>query len=546
MRSLKALRQSLISKYTVSTSIVLLVTIALFAYFSISTLKNAFLQEAKDEVETLSEIILHTTHYQMLEDNRIRVYQMMEEVGSHEQIERIRLMSTDGMIHFSTQKNEIGQTIDQAKQQCMQCHCDDVVGLFPPMENSRRIFKDCNGHEILSVTTEIPNRPSCYTAACHVHPPEDKVVGILEVQGTLDKVVVQATAYRSNIVTFAISLLLVVIVCLTWLTQKTVIRPVYGLLQHARKVSKMDLDSRIESASEDELGELSRAFNEMTIKLKQTRNEYRELTETLEAKVKQRTKEIEAVSDQLIRSEKLASLGQLVAGIAHEINNPLAGILMFANMFANDQRLDQQRREDALIIVRETQRCANIVKRLLDFSRTSIPDKQLRSLQSVMNDTLSLVEHHAEVNNIEVVRCYGSDLPDIQIDPTQVEQVFINLLVNACQAMPDGGKLTITMQTDGEGNQIVTTIEDTGHGIPEENLGKIFDPFFTTKGQEVSGVAGTGLGLSVSYGIIQNHGGRISVESVVGKGTTFTVELPILAYHALEDEQTGTSDRMTA
>jgi two-component system NtrC family sensor kinase len=228
-----------------------------------------------------------------------------------------------------------------------------------------------------------------------------------------------------------------------------------------------------------------------------------------------------------VRSEKLASLGQLVAGIAHEINNPLTGILMFANMFADDQRLDASQRQDALTIVHETNRCADIVKRLLDFSRTSIPDKRLKSLSQIMENTVALVEHHASVNDVEIVRHYGINLPDIEVDPTQMEQVFINLLVNACHAMPLGGRLTIGMRKDAKRDLLITTIEDTGVGISEENLGRIFDPFFTTKNQELNGVAGTGLGLSVSYGIIHNHGGQIRVRSVVNQGTVFTVELPV-------------------
>jgi two-component system NtrC family sensor kinase len=200
---------------------------------------------------------------------------------------------------------------------------------------------------------------------------------------------------------------------------------------------------------------------------------------------------------------------------------------MFANMFAKDDRLDDTQRDDALTIVHETNRCADIVKRLLDFSRTSIPDKRLKSLSQIMESTLALVAHHATVNDVEIVRHYGVNLPDIEVDPTQMEQVFINLLVNACHAMPMGGRLTIVMRVDLKRDLLITTIEDTGHGISEENLSRIFDPFFTTKNQELNGIAGTGLGLSVSYGIIQNHGGQIKVQSVVDHGTIFTVELPI-------------------
>ena len=514
----------------------LLVTISLFAFFNITTLKELFLLDAKDDVETVSEIILHTTHFQMLEDNRSRVYQMMEEVCQHEKIDRIRLFSTAGMVHFSTCAEEIGKAMTDVETKCRNCQNELFVPESSSLDDSRRIFHNAQGEEILSVTTAIHNKPSCYTAACHVHPPDVKTLGFLEVQGSLAKIGVQASSYRNSIATFGVTLLLLVIICLSWMTQSLVIHPVHDLLLHAHKISNMELDSQLQLKSNDEIGELAEAFNDMTIKLKQARDEYRDLTETLEAKVLERTEKIAQVSDQLVRSEKLASLGQLVAGIAHEINNPLTGILMFANMFAQDQRLDENQRQDALTIVHETNRCADIVKRLLDFSRTSIPDKRLKSLSTIMENTLALVTHHAAVNDVEIVRHYGVNLPDIEVDPTQMEQVFINLLVNACHAMPMGGRMSIVMRRDLKRDLLITTIEDTGHGISEENLGRIFDPFFTTKKQELDGISGTGLGLSVSYGIIQNHGGQITVQSVVGRGTVFTIELPVSSLMRTDEE----------
>ena len=525
----------------------LLITVSLFAFFNITTLKKLFLLDAKDDIETVSEIILHTTHFQMLEDNRARVYEMMEEVTLHEKIDRIRLFSTAGLVHFSTSTEEIGKSMAEIETKCQDCENEIFVPEDLSLEDSRRIFRNTQGEEILSVTTAIYNKPSCYTAACHVHPSNVKTLGFLEVQGSLAKIGVQASSYRNSIATFGITLLLLVVICLSWMTQSLVINPVHDLLLHAQKVSNMELDSHLQRKSDDEIGELSEAFNDMTVKLKRARDEYSDLTETLEAKVIERTEKIAQVSDQLVRSEKLASLGQLVAGIAHEINNPLTGILMFANMFAQDQSLAENQREDAMTIVRETNRCADIVRRLLDFSRTSIPDKQLRSLSTLMESTLALVMHHATVNDVEIVRNYGVNLPDIDVDPNQIEQVFINLLVNACHAMPMGGRMTISMRRDLKSDQLITTIEDTGHGISDENLGRIFDPFFTTKNQELDGISGTGLGLSVSYGIIQNHGGQITVQSVLGRGTIFTVALPISSLRRTEEDTAlPTNNAMTA
>jgi two-component system NtrC family sensor kinase len=220
-------------------------------------------------------------------------------------------------------------------------------------------------------------------------------------------------------------------------------------------------------------------------------------------------------------------LGELVAGIAHEINNPLAGILIFSTLLAKDPSLPPRLRSDAQTILGETKRCAAIVRRLLEFSRNSIPHKELASLATIMENTLTLVEHQASLGEVEIIRRYDQSLPDILVDPGQIEQVFVNMIVNACQAMPAGGKLTITLHADYPNNCVKISIADTGHGINQEHLQKVFDPFFTTKAQPVNGMAGTGLGLSVSYGIIENHGGRIRVASEINRGTIFTVELPM-------------------
>lgn len=526
---MKIPRGRLTAKFTVGTSLVLLVTIALFAYLSIESLTRLFFKEAQDDVETLSEIILKTTHLQMLQDNRGVVYRMIDDAGRHEKIARIRLFDGEGRLRYSTRQDEIGRTIGLPSTDCAHCHCELGSTSLPPALDGRRVLTDCSGNEILSVTTIIPNQPACYTAACHAHSAGEEILGALEVQASLKNIGIQADVYRRNVVAFAISMLLILIAAMILLTQNLVIRPVHSLLLHARKVSSLELETHVDLESRDEIGELASEFNEMTDHLRQSRDEYRQLTETLEAKVQARSRELAEINSQMMRSEKLASLGQLVAGIAHEINNPLTGIQMFANLLADDQTLPAERREDALVIVRETQRCAAIVRRLLEFSRNSIPSKRSVSLAAVMDNALDLIEHQANLGRITFVRRYAGSLPPIEIDPDQIEQVYVNMIVNACQAMPGGGELTATIDCDAARTVIVSTIADTGAGIPEEHLVKIFDPFFTTKDQAGNGVAGTGLGLSVSYGIVQNHGGTIAVRSQVGKGTVFTVELPLSA-----------------
>ena len=516
------MRLKLITKFTLVTSVVLLVAIAFFAFVNIKNLRRMCMDSAIEHVEHLSETLLSTTHYEMLEDNRARVYQMMEEVGAQSGVEKIRLFNKDGVINFSTEKKEIGTILDSNAEGCNGCH----VGGKPPQTEAptagrARFFTEENGQKVLGVTKGIYNKESCSTASCHIHPANATLIGTLDVIVPLDFMENQANAYRNNIIVLTVSLLLLLSGCLTLLTQKLVNSPVKRLLLHTRRLSMGELDTRIAHVPSDEIGELSEAFNDMAHNLQLAQEELKGWNNTLEAKVEERTAKIQAMQSKLIRSEKLATVGELVAGIAHEINNPLTGILMYSSMIESDPRLNPDLKADLQIVVRETQRCAEIVKGLLDFSRESIPRKHLESINGVMDKTLALVERQASFHNIAIHKHYGSDLPDVLIDPNQIEQVFMNILINASQAMENGGKLDIFTGVEPRGQNLYARISDTGCGIPEKSLAKIFDPFFTTKENR-----GTGLGLSVSYGIIENHGGHIEVSSQEGKGTTFTITFP--------------------
>ena len=238
--------------------------------------------------------------------------------------------------------------------------------------------------------------------------------------------------------------------------------------------------------------------------------------------MEKRTHEIKEMQSVLVRSEKLASLGELVAGIAHELNNPLTGIMIHASLISEDPHLDDSLVEDCQTVIHEASRCSKIVKELLDFARVTDPQKEMQPVSKVIDRTTALIEHHVDFRDTEIIKEYDPDLPEILMDASQIEQVLINMMINASQAMQQGGKLVIRTGVNASRKHIYIKIADTGCGIPEENIEKLFDPFFSTKGHK-----GTGLGLSVSYGIIRSHGGDIEVESKPGKGTTFTITLPI-------------------
>lgn len=235
--------------------------------------------------------------------------------------------------------------------------------------------------------------------------------------------------------------------------------------------------------------------------------------------------ELQKTQDTLIQAEKLSSIGQIAAGVAHEINNPLTGVLLYTRLMLKslrEGRLDIETSKERLSLMeQEIERCTRIIKNLLDFARQTQPKPIPFNLEKILNNALSILSHHAELSNVNIVLELEKNLPMIFADPDQIQQVFINIILNAIQAMPNGGTLTIRSGYIEETKEVYIKFTDTGVGIPKENLKKLFTPFFTTKEKG----KGVGLGLAVCYGIIQRHKGKIEVESEVGKGTTFTIKL---------------------
>lgn len=232
--------------------------------------------------------------------------------------------------------------------------------------------------------------------------------------------------------------------------------------------------------------------------------------------------ELVSTKNALIQSEKLASLGRMASGIAHEINNPLTGVLTYSSLMLEDLK-ETDFSEDLNVIIKETLRCREIVRGLLDFARESTHEKIQANINEIISNTLHILEHHVSFQSITIKRKLDENIPFSSMDVNQMRSVINNLAENAAHAMPDGGTLVVTTRFDENRNSIILGISDTGFGIDEENLNRIFDPFFTTK----SAGSGTGLGLAVVFGIIRQHDGTIQVESQPGKGTSFIITIPV-------------------
>lgn len=349
------------------------------------------------------------------------------------------------------------------------------------------------------------------------------IIGMLHV-GILHKLF---TETRDQVILsfFAIATLgFLAIILTTYFMIRRVTRPLVQMAAVTRRITGGHFDQQVRTDAPGELGFLAENFNTMQVSLRQMHADLEEWGRTLEEKVAQRTEELVKMRARVAQSEHLASLGMLSAGVAHEINNPLGGILALTCLTLEDLPDGDPRRENLDEVVRQTERCRDIVKGLLEFSRQSETHREEVDLNDVLARTLALIENQALFFNVDVVRDWQEDLPAISGDSSELQQVFMNLVVNAVQAMNEKGTVRITTRYDAATDEVEARVSDTGHGIPAAVIDRIFDPFFTTK---ASG-KGTGLGLSIAYGIVTKHEGSIAVDSVPGEGTTFTVRFPVL------------------
>jgi two-component system NtrC family sensor kinase len=344
-------------------------------------------------------------------------------------------------------------------------------------------------------------------------------IGMLYV-GTLERPY-RDILYKNLYMYFGITLLAVGLASgiAIWVANK-ISRPLHAMADAAQKIAEGDYSQKVEITSDDETGFLANNFNHMVSQLVRAHQELRDSAETLERKVEQRTAEVKAMQAHLIQSEKLAGVGKLAAGVAHEINNPLTCVLTNTSLMLADLPPEDPRREDLQTVVDETLRCRKIVKGLLDFARQTKPQKQRLDLNKVAADVITLVRNQASFQNITIHTDLDSGIPTVLADADQMRQVALNIILNAADAMPQGGEIRVRTLYEPETRQVKMRISDTGPGIPAEIQDKLFEPFFTTK------KTGTGLGLAIAYGIMDRHKGSLKIESALGHGTTVIVILP--------------------
>jgi len=479
---------------------VTITTIVIFSYFIIESQHKAMIEQLEQTSSRCSETIKSGTKYDMLLNQREHNYRIIETIGEQEDIEKIRIFNKLGEIIFSTDKNEINHMVDKKAESCFGCHVEDAPLEKLSIPERTRIFTTNNNEKRLGVINPIYNELGCWQSDCHIHDKSQKVLGVLDVTMSLEQIEHLIALNRRKIVAFTLVAILVISLLLWILVHNLIGKPVKQLVAATKIVADGNLGYKITKFKNDELGQLDRSFNEMTSKLVTAQR-------------------------QLFQSDKLASLGRLTSGIAHEINNPLTGVLAYTSILLKRDDIAPDVKEDLKVVVRESKRCREIVKGLLDFARQEPPKKTQLNINEVINRTIRILNNQLNLKNISMQLKTSDNLPAIKADENQLQQVIMNLLVNAIDATPKKGEKiyieTSMGKLDGQ-ESITVKIKDFGCGIAQENLTKIFEPFYTTKGQ-----SGTGLGLAVVWGIIEKHDGKIEVESESAKGTTFVIKLPL-------------------
>ncbi len=518
---------------------VMLLIFSIHTYIDIKTISTNLTDLVYTEAGRASDLIVRSTRYSMLLNRKEDVHQTIHTLGSEPGFVGINIYNKTGEIIFSTDSSIVGTKVDLHAEACIICHQSDSPLESAPAQNRMRVYESATVGPVLGLINPIRNEPECYNAACHAHTPDQTVLGVLDVKMSLASVHERVAKIRTEFIASSL-LMMIVISSISGLFIYRVIRkPISKLSQGMTRISSGNLDARIAINSNDEIGELATAFNQMASDLTTARGELEEWALTLEDRIEEKTNELQQAQSQIIQMEKMASLGKLSASIAHEINNPLFGILMYSKLILREISTETPETEDRdsikkylCVIQEESSRCGDIVKGLLDFARHTGGEYEPQHLHDIIDRTLVLLGHHFEMQLVTVERQFEAADDNLVCDAHQIQQAIIAPCINAVEAMPGGGSLTI--RTAGDGDHIEVQFVDTGQGIPEASIDKIFEPFYTTK----EGDAGLGLGLAIVYGIVQRHNGSVRVNSPTGEGTTLTIALPRI--HV--DRDTGAVD----
>ncbi len=496
---LQMFRRSLTVKLIASVAIVITIAIGICTYIIVKNQTNHLRERATLNGVYISHLIYQHIRQVMLVGNREEINDFFYDIGSSWEVQRVFFFDEQGNIVFSSEQRDIGRRVDDFHRQVFQ-------------RNEAPIKYDLiTGQKLLTVVETIRNEGECQQC----HGTGRAVLGALGIDISLVAAESEIARNRNWIILFSFILLVLISAVISALVIILVKRPTKKLIETMTEVEHGNLSARVTVKSRDELGVLSESFNSMISSLEQLGTELQIQHE-----------------QQIQRMEKMASLGELSSSIAHEIKNPLAGISAAIQVLSSELKLEETHGEVVTEITQQLKRMDKNIKDLLSFARPAEPKFMVSDLHDVIHRAKFYIKQRAEKQNVRIEEDLEPEIPNILIDPQQMQQVFLNVMLNAVQAMPEGGYLSLASRLAGNsgnnnGKEVEISITDTGVGIPPDQLNKIFKPFFTTK------YRGTGLGLSISRTIVEKHGGKLIVESEKGRGTRISIALP------MREEQNG-------
>ncbi len=468
----------------------------------------------------------------MLENDKTALVNTLNIINKMPGIEDVNMYDAeDNLVHSSFPDD----TLMHGNPNCKICH-ENISSMFPRKEKSFRIINidsKCEmsprdySYRLLLIRSPILNENSCYTSACHAHNENDDVLGSLVIRIPLEGL--DANLNKSSVL--AVVTTIIMVTFLLFFTRKIIKKPLNAIIRASEAVSKGDKSTRLEIKAHqlNDVRMVSSAFNEMLDNLQSATVELQNWSQQLESKVQQKSEELSEIQNELIHIERIASLGKLSSSVAHEINNPLSGILTYTKLVHKQLRklaLEEDEKIPMLkylkVIEDETKRCGEIVKGLLDFSRSDQMDYETFHLHRILREAYSLMEHQMKIADIIFITDFSAGMDLVQCSENQIKQACIAILLNASEAVKENGEI-IMKTSNPDDSSIKLEIHDNGVGIDPEDIPHIFEPFFSAK-EKASGI---GLGLAIVHGIVQSHNGKVEVESELGKGTTISIILPL-------------------
>lgn len=489
-------------KFILSLWLTLAIWLTCMAYIEVRVSRRQLVESYELEAARTADIVEWTVSESMLSHRQPDIERFLQRIIAQREVEEARILDLEGRILVSADDSDVGHVVD--KNACRSCHENGTDN--PPTLTSaasRRLFSTSKGHRVLGVAKPILNAPACSGAPCHVHDANAKVLGIVDVLVSLDRVDVEVARNTRRIIAHLAFAGVLVGLTLALLFHILISRPLNKLTGAISAVEGGDLTARADIQTRDEFGDVARSFNSMTSALESARDE---------------------LELQVVQADKLASVGEMMAGVAHEIKSPLAGIAAATQVFHEQLEPADKRREVVGEMLKQIDRLCSTVDDLLRFAKPRKPRLSNENLNEIIERIFFLIDGQIRAQAIRVEKEYAPDLPRASVDAEQMQQVFLALALNAIQAMHSGGVLRIATES-GDGRPspngtVKVVFEDTGTGIAPEHMNSIFEPFFTTKH------TGTGLGLSIVQRILRSHDGTIEAESKVGEGTRFTLSIP--------------------